>query len=291
VPSLLTAEPVERCLAAMAWPAVEAAARRPGSTVVLPVGAHEQHGPHLPLGTDALFAERVLDGALAGLAPDLPIWRLPLQSFGFSPEHEGFPGTVSLPAPVLLGLLDAVGASVASAGFERLLLFNGHGGQIALLQVAARQIHARWPRLGVLPCFLWSGPGQVLDDIPEPERSGGLHAGRAETSLMLALAPGLVGPAPAAAPVPVPPTGFSLEGAVPCAWTTRELSASGVVGDPTGAGAEEGERIFERLVQGWTVLLADLLATPWPHRRPGIGTVQRPTPVPGPAGAPATPSV
>jgi creatinine amidohydrolase len=275
----------------MAWPAVEAAARQPGSTVVLPLGAHEQHGPHLPLGTDALFAERVLQAALARLGPELPIWRLPLQSFGFSPEHEGFPGTVSLPAPVLLALLDAVGAAVAAAGFERLLLFNGHGGQIALLQVAARQIHARWPRLAVLPCFLWSGPGQVLEAIPEPERSGGLHAGRAETSLMLALAPGLVGPLPPAEPGPVPPPGFSLEGAVPCAWTTRDISASGVVGDPTGAAAEEGERLFEGLVQGWTVLLADLLATPWPHRRPGLGTVQRPTPVPAPAGVPAAPPV
>ena len=275
----------------MAWPAVEAAARRPGSTVVLPLGAHEQHGPHLPLGTDAFFVERVLEGVLARLAPDLPIWRLPLQSFGFSPEHEGFPGTVSLPAPVLLGLLDAVGAAVAGAGFARLLLFNGHGGQIALLQVAARQIHARWPRLAVLPCFLWSGPGQVLEDIPEPERSGGLHAGRAETSLMLALSPGRVGPLPVAESPPAAPAGFSLEGAVPCAWTTRELSASGVVGDPTGAGVAEGERIFERLVAGWTVLLADLLATPWPHRRPALGTVRGQTMVPGPAGAPLAPPV
>lgn len=275
----------------MAWPAVEAAARRPGSTVVLPLGAHEQHGPHLPLGTDALFVERVLEAVLARLEPDLPIWRLPLQSFGFSPEHEGFPGTVSLPAPVLLGLLDAVGAAVAGAGFERLLLFNGHGGQIALLQVAARQIHARWPRLGVLPCFLWSGPEGALDDIPEPERSCGLHAGRAETSLMLSLAPRCVGPLPTPVSLPAPPAGFSLEGAVPCAWATRDLSATGVVGDPTGAGVAEGERIFERLVEGWTVLLADLLATDWPHRQPGLGTVQPPTPVPGPAGAPAAPPV
>ncbi|NBV88106.1 MAG: creatininase family protein, partial [Betaproteobacteria bacterium] len=144
---------------------------------------------------------------------------------------------------------------------------------------------------GVLPCFLWSGPGQVFDDIPEPERSGGLHAGRAETSLMLALDPGRVGPLPIAESPPAAPAGFSLEGAVPCAWTTRELSASGVVGDPAGAGVAEGDRIHERLVAGWTVLLADLLATPWPQCRPGISTVQRPTPVPGPAGAPAAPPV
>ncbi|NCU77320.1 MAG: hypothetical protein EBV59_10365 [Synechococcaceae bacterium WB7_1C_051] len=93
-----------RQLDQLSWPAVQAAGSIVGSTLVLPVGAMEQHGPHLPLGTDALFAERVLQAALARLAPELPIWRLPLQSFGFSPEHEGFPGTVSLPASVVLGL-------------------------------------------------------------------------------------------------------------------------------------------------------------------------------------------
>ncbi|MEB3239453.1 MAG: creatininase family protein [Cyanobacteriota bacterium] len=280
-----------RSLTTLSWPQVQACAARAGSTVVWPWGAIEQHGPQLPLGTDALFAERVLAAVLERLPESLPIWTLPPQRLGFSPEHLSFPGTLSLSAELVLQLVVTVGRQLAGCGFQRLVLFNAHGGQIALLQVAARQIHARWPRLAVLPCFLWSGPRQVLDAIPEPERSGGLHAGRAETSLMLALAPGLVGPLPPAEPGPVPPPGFSLEGAVPCAWTTRDISASGVVGDPTGAGAAEGEQLFEGLVQGWTVLLADLLATPWPHRRPGLGTVQRPTPVPAPAGVPAAPLV
>jgi len=265
----------QRRLEDLPWPAVEAAARRVGSTVVLPIGAVEQHGPHLPLGTDGCFADSVLDLVLKQLPAELPIWRLPLQSYGFSPEHTGFPGTVSLSAELLLGLLEAVGEAVAAAGFERLVLFNGHGGQIALLQVAARQIRRRWPQLAVLPWFIWSGPPQLLDSIPEPERSQGLHGSRGETSLMMALRPELVGPLPAAAMAEEPPSGLSLEGAVPCAWISRELSANGVVGDPSGAHPGEGAELLEGLVAGWLELFTSLLTSDWPQRRPAVDRVQR----------------
>ena len=204
------------------WPAVQAAAQTPGSTVVWPFGAVEQHGPHLPLGTDALFAEKILDQVLTGLPPEAPIWRLPIQSLGFSPEHLGFPGSLSLPAELLLGSIEAIGGQLAAAGFQRLVLFNGHGGQIALLQVAARQLRAAHPSLGVLPCFLWSGPDGLSSLIPEPERHQGLHAGQAETSLMLQLQPELVGPERPVDGLQAsqPPQGWSLEGAAPTAWLT-----------------------------------------------------------------------
>ena len=190
----------------LCWPQLQAAASRPGSTVVWPFGAFEQHGPQLPLGTDALFADTVLDAVLTQLGPELPIWRLPLQSFGFSPEHADFPGTLTLPAELLISQITAMGAQLAAAGFQRLVLFNGHGGQIALLQVAARQLRAAHPSLAVLPCFLWSGPPGVAELLPEPERSQGLHAGQAETSLMLHLAPDQVGPErPVDGLLPAPP--------------------------------------------------------------------------------------
>lgn len=255
-------------LETLTWPALRTAAARPGSTVVWPIGAIEQHGPHLPLGTDALFADRVLEAVLQRLGPELPVWRLPVFSLGFSPEHAAFPGTLSLPAEVLLSVVMAVGRDLAAAGFQRLVLFNGHGGQIALLQVAARQLRAARPQLAVLPCFLWSGPEGISSLIPEPERSEGLHAGLAETSLMLHLAPELVGPErPRDGVLPQPPPpGWSLEGAVPTAWLTRDLSASGVLGDSHGADAALGEMLFERLVSGWTQLLQDLLAGSWPPR-------------------------
>lgn len=257
-----------RRLDQLSWPAVEAAAARAGSTVIWPMGAVEQHGPQLPIGTDALFADAVLDAVLERLEPQRPLWRLPLQSFGFSPEHEGFPGTLSLPADLLIAQVVALGSQLAAAGFERLVLFNAHGGQIALLQVAARQLRAAHPRMAVLPCFLWSGPEGVADLLPEPERSQGLHAGLAETSLMLRLAPQLVGPERPvdgllAAP---PPAGWSLEGAVPEAWLTGDLSRSGVIGDARGATTHLGESLLERLVTGWQQLLERLLESDWPPR-------------------------
>jgi creatinine amidohydrolase len=257
-----------RRLEQLAWPQLVQAASQPGSTVVWPFGAFEQHGPQLPLGTDALFADRLLDAVLAGLVPELPIWRLPPQTLGFSPEHLSFKGSLSLPAELLIRQIEVIGAQLADAGFERLVLFNGHGGQIALLQVAARQLRASRPDLAVLPCFLWSGPEGIAELIPEPERSQGLHAGLAETSLMLQLAPELVGPE---RPVDgllkeAPPPGWSLEGAVPEAWLTADLSSSGVVGDSREASAELGAALQERLVSGWQELLSALLRSSWPPR-------------------------
>ncbi|MFM7675723.1 MAG: creatininase family protein [Synechococcus sp.] len=265
---------MERRLERLSWPALREAAARPGSTVVWPFGAIEQHGPHLPLGTDGLFADRVLDGVLQRWAArpggSEALWRLPLQWVGFSPEHGGFPGTLSLEAETLIALVMAVGRDLAAAGFRRLVLFNGHGGQIALLQVAARQLRAAHPSLAVLPCFLWSGPEGLAGLIPEPEYSEGLHAALAETSLMQHLEPALVGPLPPAdgrlaAP---PPPGWSLEGAVPSAWLTRDLSRSGVIGDPQGASAALGEALFGKLVEGWQQRFEALLASDWP---PGSG--------------------
>lgn len=249
------------------WPELQRQAARSGSTVVWPFGAIEQHGPHLPLVTDALFAERVCEAVVARLDPALPLWRLPVQSLGFSPEHLGFPGTLSLPADLLIALVVRVGAQLAAAGFERLVLLNAHGGQIALLEVAARELRAQHPRLAVLPCFLWRGPEGLAELIPEPERSEGLHAGLAETSLMLHLEPGCTRPLrPSDGPRTAPPPGWSLEGAAPCSWLTSEISASGVIGSAEGASAELGSQLFERLVQGWMIRLEALLRSDWPPR-------------------------
>ncbi|MEB3254798.1 MAG: creatininase family protein [Synechococcaceae cyanobacterium] len=255
-----------RRLEHLSWPAVRAGAARPGSTVIWPFGAIEQHGPQLPLGTDALFADRVCEAVLERLDPALPIWRLPLQSLGFSAEHRGFPGTLSLGAELMLALVQQVGADLAGAGFQRLVLFNAHGGQIGLLDAAARSLRDRHPRLAVLPCFLWRGLEGFQELVGEPEASHGLHAGRAETSLMLHLSPDLTGPqrqadGPDLAAIP---DGWSLEGAAPCTWRTLELSASGVVGDPDGASAALGEALFQRLVQGWERRFDALLRSDWP---------------------------
>ena len=254
----------------LTWPEASRAASRPGSTLIWPFGALEQHGHQLPLSTDAVFADGILDAVLSGLDPALPIWRLPCQAIGFSPEHQNFPGTLSLSAPLLLDLVEQVGSQLAAIGVQRLVLFNAHGGQIGLLQVAARQLRARCPSLAVLPCFLWSGVEGLAELLPEQELLHGLHAGQAETSLMLQMAPELVGSArpvdgcPAPGSIQEPPDGWSLEGAAPCAWLTDDLSVTGVIGDARQASVDLGRRLEKRLVRHWQERLQTLLSSNWP---------------------------
>ncbi|MEB3157230.1 MAG: creatininase family protein [Cyanobacteriota bacterium] len=257
----------ERHLERLAWPAVQAAAKREGSTVLWALGSLEQHGPHLPLQTDALFADRLVEALIETLPAELPLWRLPVQMIGFAPEHRGFAGSFSLAAGELIALVRVVGEELARCGFRRLVLMNGHGGQIGLLEVAARDLRTSVPALAVLPCFLWRGLDDGSSLIPEPERSQGLHAGLAETSLMLHLAPELVGPERPADGLDLrdaPPPGWSWEGGAPTAWRTGELSASGVIGDSSGATAELGEKLFAGLVNGWDQRLRSLLSHDWP---------------------------
>lgn len=255
----------------MSWPQAAKALQCPGSTVVWPFGAMEQHGPQLPLATDALFAERILDAVLGELAQDLPIWSLPPQAIGFSPEHRGFPGTVSLSAELLIGLIKQVGGQLAEQGVKRLVLFNAHGGQIGLLQAAARELAAQSPSMAVLPCFIWSGVSGLSELLPDHELKHGLHAGLAETSLMLAMEPSLVGserPADgdhsSAASASTPPEGWSLEGDSPMAWFTADLSVSGVVGDSHGADLALGRQLQTQLIGHWKALFTSLLASSWP---------------------------
>ena len=254
----------------LTWPEVSQAASRPGATVIWPFGACEQHGPQLPLSTDAVFADGIIDSVLSGLDPALPVWRLPCQAIGFSPEHQNFPGTLSLSAPLILELVEQVGTQLAAMGVQRLVLFNAHGGQIGLLQVAARQLRVRCPSMAVLPCFLWSGVDGLADLLPDEELLHGLHAGQAETSLMLKMAPELVGSArpvdgrPAPGSAPEPPEGWSLEGAAPCAWLTDDLSATGVIGDARQASADLGRCLEDRLINHWQKRFQALLTSDWP---------------------------
>ena len=260
-----------RRLGCMPWPEASLALQRSGSTLVWPFGAFEQHGPQLPLLTDALFAQRILDRVLEGLPEEMPIWALPTQAIGLSPEHRGFPGTLSLSAELLIRLVKEVGKQLADQGVKRLVFFNAHGGQIGLLQTAARELAAETPSMAVLPCFLWSGVSELKSLVPADELANGLHAGLAETSLMLALEPCLVGEQrpldgdhvseKAAA---TPPEGWSLEGPAPLAWFTADLSRSGVVGDSRGADARLGSQLESALAAHWDRLFTSLMASSWP---------------------------
>ena len=260
-----------RRLGCMPWPEASLSLQRSGSTLVWPFGAFEQHGPQLPLLTDALFAQRILDRVLEGLPEEMPIWALPTQAIGLSPEHRGFPGTLSLSAELLIRLVKEVGQQLADQGVQRLVLFNAHGGQIGLLQTAARELAVETPAMAVLPCFLWSGVSELKSLVPADELANGLHAGLAETSLMLALEPSLVGEQrpldgdhlsdTAAA---TPPEGWSLEGSAPLAWFAADLSRSGVVGDSRAADVRLGSQLETALVAHWHRLFSSLMRSSWP---------------------------
>ena len=254
----------------LSWTEAAEAAQKQRSTLIWPFGACEQHGPHLPLNTDSFFSERIAQIVLERLPKTFPIWMLPLLSIGFSTEHSSFAGTISLPASLLLQLVMQVGRQVSSIGIKRLVLFNAHGGQIGLLEAAARELRMNCPELAVLPCFLWRGVDSLQELIPSLEIEVGLHAGLAETSLMLSLNSELVGSDRPSEGLHssqaslIPPKGWSLEGDAPYSWLTQDLSKSGVIGDSTDANSSLGKKIEEALVDHWTNLLTGLMKSDWP---------------------------
>ena len=257
----------------LSWPQASEAASIKGSTLVWPFGACEQHGPHLPLITDTLFSEQILIKVLSKIPSNAPIWMLPPQSIGFSPEHLAFPGTISLPADVMLKLVSEIGKQIAAMGFRRLIFFNAHGGQIGLLQAIARQLRVECPSMAVLPCFLWSGVSELKDLIPDREVEEGLHAALAETSLMMHLKPDFVGTERPVDGVEdscsvsehiSAPSGWSLEGAAPCAWLTKELSQTGVIGNSKESNANLGKSLEKALINHWVELFTSLMCSEWP---------------------------
>ncbi|MBJ8348018.1 mycofactocin biosynthesis peptidyl-dipeptidase MftE [Antrihabitans sp. YC2-6] len=205
-------------LAQQTWTAIE-----PGSvTVAVPVGSIEQHGPHLPLDTDTVIARAVTE-SLAG------VLAAPAIAYGASGEHEQFPGTVSIGREALELLLLEYGRS-ACRWAARLLFVNGHGGNAEAVSTAVTRLRYEGRDVAWLPCAV---PGADA------------HAGRTETSLMLHIAPAAVR-MERVTRGNTDPIGELLprlrsEG-------VRALSANGILGDPAGASAAEGEQMFEGLI-------------------------------------------
>ncbi len=216
----------ERRLDRLTWPELAGPAREALPLVALPLGSTEQHGPHLPAGTDTIVAA-ALAAALAAHRPDVLV--APALAYGASGEHAGFPATMSLGTAVLeLAVVELVRSLDATA--RGIVLVNGHGGNAVAVGRAARLLAAEGRRV-----LVWA---------PRPSTAGrgGQHAGRDETSLMLHLAPGLVRSGAAAAGPSPPPTVAEL-----VRHGVRALSPNGVLGDPAGASAAEGERLFTDL--------------------------------------------
>lgn len=248
----MTAPPSRRW-ADLSGPALVAATSE-RSLAVLPIGAIEHHGPHLPLRTDALIAEAVATAAVERVAAEgLDAWLLPTVSYGKSDEHYWAPGTLWVEGTTLLEQLVEIARSVAATPVRTLVFVNGHGGNVMLLGWANREIRRRF---GLRTFSMPSGAGGVAGDGKEgrPDELGqGIHAGFGETSLMLHLAPALVSPDLPPRNVPEHIAGLRHIGfnakPVMFGWTSDDFGPTGVIGDPTGANAAHGQWMFERGVE------------------------------------------
>lgn len=218
---------------------VEAARVGRGDPVaVIPAGAIEPHGPHLPLATDLIVAEEVAARAVAGVEAGVDAWLMPALGYTKSDEHSSFPGAMWITADTLLSQVRELGSALRASGFGRVLFVNCHGGNSALLEVALRELRRR----SGLRTFLYAGRAN-----PGPTELGmGIHAGWAETSMMLHLRPDLVDMSVAEARVPTGLAGcrhIGFTGPVKFGWLADDLSDTGVIGDPTGADPDTGARL------------------------------------------------
>ena len=237
--------PDSRNFAYLNWKQVDALPRK-STLLVLPTAAIEQHGPHLPLATDTLINNLLLGRALEKLAPELPVYALPPVHYGKSNEHIGFPGTLSLSASTFMAVLRDLGASLSSAGFKKVVLYNTHGGNTSLIDVMARDLRAEFG----LRMFALHGSGGVpFEGLNPQERAYGFHAGEVETSFLLASMPKLVDHSAYTtnyiADIAKPELLRPENAPAIFSWLTADIAPSGVLGDPRPATPEKGERWIE----------------------------------------------
>lgn len=229
------------------------------SILVQPLGAIEQHGPHLPLSTDSIVATAVAEAAVAEVGEELDVWLLPTLEYTKSNEHAWSAGTVWLSATTLLAVLDDLGRCIATTPAKRLVFLNGHGGNSALLNVANRELRLAHG----LMTFL-AHPGVPPDQggtSPAEELGMGVHGGTDETSIMLHLAPHLVDMSKGERRVPeaiAENTYVRFGGRVSFGWLSNDFFPDGYIGDPTAATAELGKRLFDGSVQSFCESLREI---------------------------------
>jgi creatinine amidohydrolase len=239
------------------------------AVAVLPVAAIEQHGPHLPVSVDTTLVNGVVNASLAHLPAELPVLFLPTQQVGKSNEHIRFPGTLTLSAQTLISVWMELGASVARAGFKKLVLLNSHGGQVSVMDIVARDLrtahdlivyHTSWYNLPL---------GDAVTGLfPPEEYRFGIHAGDMETSMMLALAPNQVDMAQAknfhstsqdrAAAYPILGNGTSAK----LGWQIQDYNPQGAAGNAAAATAAKGRALLDAAGLQFARLLQEVSSLP-----------------------------
>jgi len=239
------------------------AALDPATTVaVLPLGATEQHGPHLPLGVDSVLADGIVRAAIPLLAPDLPALFLPTQQIGLSPEHARFAGTLTLSAETLIRVWKEIGAGVARAGVRKLVLFNAHGGHVGAMDIVARELREAHDPIVYSVSWFNLPLGQLA-----PGRFD-VHAGESETAMMLALAPQLVNTQAAkdfastsqqrAQAYPILGDGRSAK----LGWAMQDYNAEGAAGNAAAATPVQGQALVDASAKQLALLLAEVSRLP-----------------------------
>jgi creatinine amidohydrolase len=239
-----------------------AAALTGDSILVLPTGAIEHHGPHLPLSTDYLMADMigraVVEAAASG---GQDVWLLPSLAYTKSDEHHWAPGTMWLNADTLLQTVVDIGRSIAATPARTLIFYNGHGGNIALLQVALRELRRRFGlRTFLMGTGMTAGDGTNGPD----ERGFGIHGGHSETSMIMHLRPDLVDTSKADRWIPDHMADLDYikfnGGPVHFGWLSNDFGPAGVVGDATGASAEWGAELYANALRHGVAALAEIAA-------------------------------
>jgi creatinine amidohydrolase len=239
----------------------------PETTVaLLPVAAVEQHGPHLPLSTDALINDGLVRAALPKVPANVALLVLPALTVGLSPEHTSFPGTLTIADSTLGDVWTDIGRSVARAGVRKLAILNTHGGQKALVDLVAMRLRAELGMLVARATYFAFGAPPGLFDAAESAHD--IHGGEVETSLLLHLAPNLVRrdaladfkglPHELAARNRV----LGAEKPVGIGWRAEDLHPLGACGNATRADAAKGAKHLAHLAERLATLVADLAATP-----------------------------
>lgn len=241
--------------------APEYAAIDPMRTIaILPTAAIEQHGPHLPVGTDTIIAKGLLARLRADCPADLDIRILPVQAVGKSNEHIWAAGTLTLSAPTALAAWTEIGLSIARAGVRKLVIVNSHGGNLDLCSILSRELRIRAGMLAVKS--QWSAFGMPDGLLSEREKAFGIHGGDAETSLILAFAPHTVDMAAAGDFRSSAEGGLiSPIGPVSYGWVSSDLNPAGAVGDAFAGTAEKGHALARHMVAGFIDLLRKVEAT------------------------------
>jgi creatinine amidohydrolase len=231
---------------------------------VLPLGATEQHGDHLPAETDWIIAEGIVEAVIARLPTHMPVTFLPVEKIGYSIEHTNRPGCETYSWDEAIRRWIAIGEGLADKGIRKLVMLNAHGGNSPLMTIIATELRVRRKMLAVATA--WTRFGYPGGSISENEKSYGIHGGEIETSVMMALRPELVHMDRArnfpSLQYELTQTAKHLRAYGPHAfgWLATDLNPHGVTGNARQADLANGKAMIARAAAGFVELLEDVAA-------------------------------